>query len=162
MFFLLKLLRDLSIGGEGMYSRVRKFICLTIILLLVTGCSNTEPFDDRNIIFKDVETKTSDFEISKRIEITNQTGYDLVNLQLKLSYTTKNDDASESEESNIFDGFSLKAGESKTITIIVVLNDKNNINLENPTLDFRGEYTDFFKRIPFGVVGHLSVLVEQQ
>ena len=143
-----------------MKRRYCKLIWLLSIFVFATACSSSkEPFDDRNIHFKVSETVTSDYEITKTIEVTNQTGYDLVNTLMKISYPLKND-TTMNENSNSIQGISIESGKTVAFTISVPIDDKNNIDSDNPNLEFSGYYIEGTKEVPFGIVGSLNVIVD--
>jgi len=131
-----------------------------MILVALTGCSSSKvPFDDRNISFKVIDTQTSENEISKSIEVTNQTGYDLINLKMELSYYLKNS-SSENEDSNFVKGYRIKSGDSQIITVKVPADNVNKIDLDNPDIDFSGNFIEGIEIVPFGIVANLSVVAD--
>lgn len=136
------------------------FIFCVLILGLLIGCSaSAESFDDKNIIFDVINTEESDQLTSKTIEITNETGFDLDNLSLIISYplATENNNHSNRETILSIEGFGMKTNQSIEFLISLPV-EKDFKSLE---ADFKGDRLGRHKKIPFGMGGTLRVFLIQ-
>ncbi|HSH24504.1 MAG TPA: hypothetical protein VLA13_03085, partial [Massilibacterium sp.] len=107
---------------------MKKFTALfwmLIFLGVMVGCSEkTEAFDDESIIFE-INTNSNDELQSNTIKITNETGYDLENLSLKISspldVLNSNNSIAERETFDFMEEFKIKSTETKDFSIPLVL-----------------------------------------
>ncbi|MDC3413168.1 hypothetical protein [Terrihalobacillus insolitus] len=140
-------------------------ISLIMIMGVVVGCSTkTESFDDENIIFSVVDTQSN--KKSETIKITNETGFDLDNLTMKLSYplNTENnsDNTSEMKTVNSIEEFNIKSGETKELSVPLSFDENlKSVDLDNPHIELKGNVVEGNEKVPFGVVGALSALIEK-
>ncbi|GAB3808923.1 hypothetical protein [Virgibacillus kimchii] len=128
----------------------------------MVGCSEkTEAFDDENIIFE-VNTNSNDELQSNTIKITNETGYDLENLSLKISYPldviNSNNSNAERETFKFMEDLKIKSTETKEFSIPFVL--KEGIEAGDLEIDFDGSVVEENEKVPFKIAGSLSALVE--
>ncbi|ENH96920.1 hypothetical protein J416_08417 [Gracilibacillus halophilus YIM-C55.5] len=120
---------------------------------VMVGCSEEkEAFNDENIIFI-VESDT--------IELTNQSGFDLDNLSLKISYPLndeklKNSNA-EREVLKFIEETKIKSNDTKEISI--PHNLKEGIEVVDLEIDFKGNVIEGNEKVPFNIGGSLSALV---
>lgn len=141
----------------------KQFAILIMIIGIVAGCSTTsKTFDDENIIFKVVDTQSNNELKLETIKITNETGFDLDNLSLKISYpldTINTKNSAERETVEIIDEFKMKSSETKDFSIPLTLNE--NIGAIDLEVDFKGNVVEGNKKVPFEIGGTLSALVEK-
>ncbi|MGP4107766.1 hypothetical protein [Virgibacillus sp. L01] len=128
-------------------------IGIIIFLGMMIGCSeNNEAFNDENIIFE-VESNT--------IELTNQSGFDLDNLSLKISYLLDEEKSNNSnakrEVVKFIEETKIKSNETKEISI--PHNLKEGIEVVDLEIDFKGNVIEGNEKVPFNIVGSLSALV---
>jgi len=156
-------------NGAGLLNKGRRgkmkkqFAILIMIIGIVAGCSTTsKTFDDENIIFKVVDTQSNNELKLETIKITNETGFDLDNLSLKISYpldTINTKNSAERETVEIIDEFKMKSSETKDFSIPLTLNE--NIGAIDLEVDFKGNVVEGNKKVPFEIGGTLSALVEK-
>lgn len=143
---------------------MKKFTALfwmLIFLGVMVGCSEkTEAFDDESIIFE-INTNSNDELQSNTIKITNETGYDLENLSLKISspldVLNSNNSIAERETFDFMEEFKIKSTETKDFSIPLVL--KEGIEAADLEIDFDGSVVEENEKVPFKIGGSLSALV---
>lgn len=136
---------------------MRKYITFVLFLGLLIGCSaSAESFDDNNIIFDVINTEESDQLTSKTIEITNETGFDLDNLSLIISYSLDTENNNDSNEETILsiEGFGMKTNQSIEFLISLPVD----IDYDALEANFKGDVLYGNKKTPFEIVGILSAL----
>ncbi|MFD2042740.1 hypothetical protein ACFSTA_00290 [Ornithinibacillus salinisoli] len=131
-------------------------ISFIIMLGVIVGCSaKAESFDDENIIFKLADTEPT----AKAIEITNKTGFDLVNLTLKISYPVNKNNKTETETIKSIEEFKIVSGETKEISIQLAPNE--GIEATDLEVDLQGNVVKRNEKVPFKIGGALSALVSR-
>lgn len=132
-------------------------------LALVVACSDKiQAFDDDNIIFEVTDSRSS-IE-TNTVEITNETGFDLENLTLKINYPLDTEDRSNSNNEReivveYMGNFKIKSSETKEFLIPDDLKeDFEPIDLE---IDFEGNVVEGNKKVPFEMGGGLGALVRK-
>ncbi|MCT2534742.1 hypothetical protein NC661_04620 [Aquibacillus koreensis] len=125
------------------------FIGIIIFLGMTVGCSEKqEQFDGKNINFE-VESNT--------IEITNETGFSLENISLKISdpfdtVKSNNNNNTERETIIFIEELKFESNETKEISIPFTLKG-------SMELDFKGNRVKGNNKVPFHIVGSLMALV---
>ncbi|MUK87828.1 hypothetical protein GMD78_05365 [Ornithinibacillus sp. L9] len=125
-----------------------------ILLGVIIGCSEEkEAFDDENI---NIEVK------SNTIEIKNESGFDLDNLSLKISYPydaeKSNNTSAERETVKFVEDFNIRSDKTREISMPLKLKEDGieTINLE---IDLKGNVVEGNEKVPFNIGGSLSGLV---
>lgn len=123
-----------------------------------------------NIVFNLVNIESTNEVNSYKIEITNETGFDLTHLILDLSYPIKMKNGSkdnpytvEGEAENATRPVNLKSGESMNFSVIAPINevfsDTDLLDFENPIIELQGYSEEGNSEIPFEIGGSLDALV---
>ena len=143
---------------------------ILFILGALIGCSDREAFNDDNIKFSIINIQSSSENKAYTIEVTNETGYELTHLEFFLSYPIKTENGSESNPF-VIEGkpealkkpLNIKSGESIKFSIVApikkVFSNSNLLDLENPSVELKGDVVIGKKEIPFGMIGGLDVIV---
>ncbi|UOQ87169.1 hypothetical protein [Gracilibacillus salinarum] len=129
--------------------RYHASICI-VLLIVLAGCSSH--FNDDDIIFRVEEGG------EPKLIVTNQTGFDLVDLSYELSYAVEN----ENDEEVLYpeNDFTIKDAEQKEFSLPST--DDSNLDLNKLVVRLKGDVkTSLFKKVPFGISGSLSGLVER-
>lgn len=133
---------------------MKKYIHLigaVIFLGAMIGCSEKPgAFDDQNIIFE-IE--------SNMIEITNETGFDLGNLSLKISEPLserRSNSNAERKTVKFIEEFNIKTNETEEIAIPLPLQE--GIEAIDLDIDFNGKVIESNEKVPFEIGGSLSAL----
>ena len=142
-----------------MKKKLKFLIGFIMMLGIVVGCTeNVKSFDDKNLLFKVVDSQTNNELKSNIIEITNETGFDLDNLSLKISYPLHtSNDKSERKIVESIKKFRIKSNESKEISISIPI-ETDTTSLE---IDVKGDVMiDKDKEMPFEIGGTLKTLTD--
>lgn len=134
-------------------------IIFIMIFSIVVGCSaNAESFDDKNIIFKVVDTQNNKASKSSVIEITNETKFDLDNISLDISYPlSRSNDEPEKESVKYIKEFKIKSNETKKVKIAYPIER----SLRDLDVTIKGNVIiKKDEKMPFGISGGLEVLIE--
>lgn len=136
--------------------------CIIIFLSLMVSCTeNKEVFDDEKIIFELVNAQSNNELQSNTIKITNETGFDLANLSMRISHplSEENSDNSnnEIESFEFMEDFNIKSGEAKEFSIPLTL--KEGIEAIDLEMDLEGNVVARNEQIPFEIAGSLRALV---
>lgn len=120
-----------------------------------------EVFDDENIIIELVDAQPNNELQSNTIKITNETGFDLANLSLKISYTLSEENSDNSNNKiksfEFMEDFNIKSGEAKEFSIPRAFEEGiAAIDLE---IDLKGNVVERNEEIPFEIAGSLRALV---
>ncbi|KGR79082.1 hypothetical protein [Ureibacillus manganicus] len=153
-----------------MKKRDLSLIALFMLIGTIFGCSaNKGEFDDKNIIFNVIKTETATENKFYKIEISNETGFDLTHLTFNLSYPIKTSNGSKSNpyvvegKTDDIRPINLKSGEPITFSIYTpiqeVFANSNLLDFENPDIELEGYFKEGQEEIQFGIYGGLSVLV---